>query len=152
MKRIIKSIFLVLTLVFASFTLTACMVQKGESAYDIAVKNGFKGSEKEWLESLTGKDGKDGESMHIMDIYEETKKHKELYELCQTNGKPAVIVDKLLEYHQEKAIKVYQCNKKQAYEILKVAGMKYSDSNFYKILTNHNAGHLFEGDLKPKKI
>ena len=83
---------------------------------------------------------------------EKTKKHKELYELCQTNGKPAVIVDKLLEYHQEKAIKVYQCNKKQAYEILKVAGMKYSDSNFYKILTNHKAGHLFQGDLKPKKI
>lgn len=43
--------------------------QKPESAYDIAVKNGFKGTEKMWLESLRAepsppveppKDGKDG--------------------------------------------------------------------------------------------
>ena len=31
-----------------------------DSAYDIAVKNGFEGTEKEWLESLKGADGKDG--------------------------------------------------------------------------------------------
>ena len=33
----------------------------GKSAYEIAVENGFKGSESEWLASLAGKDGKDGE-------------------------------------------------------------------------------------------
>lgn len=33
----------------------------GESAYEIAVKNGFDGTETEWLESLHGKNGKDGE-------------------------------------------------------------------------------------------
>ena len=33
---------------------------KGESAYELAVKNGFKGSEEEWLESLNGKNGRDG--------------------------------------------------------------------------------------------
>ena len=32
----------------------------GLSAYDIAVKNGFKGTEQEWLASLQGDDGKDG--------------------------------------------------------------------------------------------
>lgn len=32
----------------------------GDSAYDIAVKNGYRGSEKDWLESLQGADGKDG--------------------------------------------------------------------------------------------
>ena len=32
----------------------------GSSAYDIAVKNGFKGSETEWLESLRGLDGENG--------------------------------------------------------------------------------------------
>ena len=31
------------------------------SAYGIAVKNGFEGTEVEWLESLKGKDGKDSE-------------------------------------------------------------------------------------------
>lgn len=30
----------------------------GESAYEIAVKNGFRGTEAEWLQSLHGKDGK----------------------------------------------------------------------------------------------
>lgn len=33
----------------------------GESAYEIAVKHGFEGTEEEWLESLHGKDGEDGE-------------------------------------------------------------------------------------------
>jgi len=32
-------------------------VYRGLSAYEIAVKNGFDGSEEEWLESLKGKDG-----------------------------------------------------------------------------------------------
>lgn len=32
----------------------------GPSAYEIAVNNGFKGTEEEWLESLKGTPGKDG--------------------------------------------------------------------------------------------
>lgn len=31
----------------------------GLSAYEVAVKNGFVGTEEEWLESLKGEDGKD---------------------------------------------------------------------------------------------
>ena len=34
--------------------------QDGKSAYDIAVEQGFQGTEQEWLESLKGQDGKDG--------------------------------------------------------------------------------------------
>ena len=34
--------------------------QDGKSAYDIAVDNGFVGTETEWLESLKGQDGRDG--------------------------------------------------------------------------------------------
>lgn len=37
---------------------TRCL--NGKSAYDIAVLNGFEGTESEWLESLKGQDGKDG--------------------------------------------------------------------------------------------
>ena len=69
----LKRTLLILTLIFVSFTLTSCMVEKGDSAYDIAVKNGFKGSEKEWLESL---EGKDGDNLNIDDIYEKVKKDK----------------------------------------------------------------------------
>ena len=35
-------------------------IQVGQSAYGLAVENGFKGTEQEWLESLRGKDGADG--------------------------------------------------------------------------------------------
>lgn len=35
--------------------------ENGLSAYEVAVKNGFNGSEQEWLESLKGKDGQDGQ-------------------------------------------------------------------------------------------
>lgn len=34
--------------------------EKGDSAYDIAVENGFVGTESEWLESLKGADGNNG--------------------------------------------------------------------------------------------
>lgn len=34
----------------------------GMSAYELAVSNGFDGTEEEWLASLEGKDGTDGEN------------------------------------------------------------------------------------------
>lgn len=33
---------------------------RGPSAYEVAVANGFEGTESEWLESLHGEDGADG--------------------------------------------------------------------------------------------
>ncbi|MBQ8178446.1 MAG: InlB B-repeat-containing protein, partial [Clostridia bacterium] len=38
---------------------------KGDSAYDIAVANGYAGTETEWLATLTGAIGKDGITPHI---------------------------------------------------------------------------------------
>ena len=35
-------------------------LKQGESAYDIAVRNGYMGTEQEWLASLNGEDGTDG--------------------------------------------------------------------------------------------
>ena len=40
------------------FSMVACAA--GESAYEIAVRNGFEGTETEWLASLKGADGRDG--------------------------------------------------------------------------------------------
>jgi len=64
-KTITKIISLTLAslfLVSALSLFSACQNgQSALSAYDIAVKNGFKGTEKEWLASLHGEDGKDGE-------------------------------------------------------------------------------------------
>ncbi|MEG1509131.1 MAG: trypsin-like peptidase domain-containing protein [Clostridia bacterium] len=46
---------------FGIFTMSACSNETVISAYDIAVKNGFVGTEQEWLASLKGADGKNGE-------------------------------------------------------------------------------------------
>lgn len=62
--------FLVVLVLFPClFLFSACsFAQNGKSAYEIAVDNGFVGTEKEWLSSLQGKngiDGKDGENVKI---------------------------------------------------------------------------------------
>lgn len=41
---------------------------RGKSAYQIALDNGFEGSEEEWLESLRGEDGQDGKSVTIESV------------------------------------------------------------------------------------
>ena len=55
MKKIITLLFVIILCV----SLCACA---GKSAYEIAVENGFEGSEKYWLESLKGTNGSDGEN------------------------------------------------------------------------------------------
>lgn len=44
--------------------------EPGKSAYEIAVDNGFEGTEEEWLESLKGEDGKDGKSITKLKVDE----------------------------------------------------------------------------------
>ena len=47
--------------------MSSCLsLTEPKSAYDIAVENGFVGTEAEWLESLKGEKG---ESLNIVDIY-----------------------------------------------------------------------------------
>ncbi|MBE6618306.1 MAG: trypsin-like serine protease [Ruminococcaceae bacterium] len=52
-----KTVSVLLLACMLAGTLVSC---SGESAYEIAVRNGFEGSEAEWLESLAGKDGANG--------------------------------------------------------------------------------------------
>lgn len=60
--RTVLSFLLLLALTLSVFTLfTACQNgENGLSAYEIALKHGFVGTEEEWLASLKGKDGADG--------------------------------------------------------------------------------------------
>ncbi|MBO5736950.1 MAG: trypsin-like peptidase domain-containing protein, partial [Clostridia bacterium] len=66
MRKMMKGVIAGLCAVTALFGATGC----GKSAYDLAVKNGFTGTEKEWLATLQGVDGKDGEDLTAKDIYE----------------------------------------------------------------------------------
>ena len=45
------------------------------NAYDIAVKNGFTGTEEEWLQSLKGGNGKDGQGLDMEAIYDAAVKN-----------------------------------------------------------------------------
>lgn len=60
MKRHLKIIASALVILMIASSLSGCL-KDGKSAYDIAVENGFTGSESDWLESLNGKDGEKGE-------------------------------------------------------------------------------------------
>jgi len=95
---------------------TACTFggEKGLSAYEIAVKNGFSGTEAEWLASLKGSDGKsgaDGKSLTIDDLkqlYNEEKakgyegdfytflKNKMGFEFSTTRDNAQTISDNML--------------------------------------------------------
>lgn len=82
MKNFIKSFcILALTVVLAVITVGCAPLARGKSAYEIAVDNGFTGTETEWLKSLEGAkgqnglDGKDGmnfnEGYTVVDLYNE---------------------------------------------------------------------------------
>lgn len=71
MKKIWKGILTTVCVGLATVCLASC--QSGNSAYDIAVKNGFEGSEWEWLLSLKGEDGQDGKDLDIEEIYQMAK-------------------------------------------------------------------------------
>lgn len=58
----------------------------GKSAYEIAVNNGFVGTEKEWLISLKGSDGKDGANGKDGVDGEPGADGKSAYEIAVSNG------------------------------------------------------------------
>ncbi len=81
MKKILSTCLGGALLLGSAFSFTACAQEKEIiNAYDIAVKNGFVGTEAEWLLSLHGKNGTDGESMNIYDLYEAAKNSENGYE------------------------------------------------------------------------
>lgn len=58
-----------MTTVFSGMAFAACDMGETINAYDIAVKNGFQGTEEEWLLSLNGKNGEDGQDLTLDDLY-----------------------------------------------------------------------------------
>ena len=90
MRKIIKGILSLFCISAIAINAAACT--EVISAYDIAVKNGFVGTEQEWLASLRGKDGQDGvdaPAITIQDLYEEAVKNGfqgTYLDFCQSLG------------------------------------------------------------------
>lgn len=56
----------------------------GKSAYDIARDNGFDGTEKEWIDSLKGKDGVNGETPQRGTDYWTSSDKEEILSECKS--------------------------------------------------------------------
>ena len=56
-KKLLLMTISIVLLCLSLFALAACTGENGKSAYEIAVENGFIGTEQEWLDSLHGQDG-----------------------------------------------------------------------------------------------
>ncbi len=69
MKKTWKKIISVSCAALMAMSFASC----GESAYELAVKNGFMGTEKEWLASLQGANGNDAQDLDINEMYEAAK-------------------------------------------------------------------------------
>ena len=76
MKKFLKGVMTMSCAVVLLGCMTGC---HADSAYDIAVKNGFQGTEAEWLQSLRGYDGEDGTPGKDLTA-------NELYQTAQENG------------------------------------------------------------------
>lgn len=92
MKKIYKRIAALTAAAVMTVGLAACGGEEKIviNAYDIAVKNGFIGTEEEWLASLHGINGQNGKDMDINQVYEEAK----------TNGFEGSFLQFVEEYFQ----------------------------------------------------
>ncbi|MCL2846861.1 MAG: S1C family serine protease [Firmicutes bacterium] len=77
MKKFLKAAALVCVMLISVTFMVGCGAQgeRGESAFEIAVRNGFMGTEQEWLASLQGNGGQDGQGTDefmqmIRELYE----------------------------------------------------------------------------------
>ena len=71
----------------------------GKSAYDIAVENGFNGTESEWLESLHGQDGQNGKNGQDGQPGANGNDGKSAYQLAVENGYNGTVEAWLLSLH-----------------------------------------------------
>ncbi len=72
MNKIVKSIITVGSVLLLAFGGAGCG-ETALTAYEIAVQNGFVGTEEEWLRSLRGADGKDGDNLTAQELYDTAK-------------------------------------------------------------------------------
>ncbi len=84
----------------------ACSLSKAETqsvvnAYDIAVKNGFEGTEQEWLASLKGSSGEDGADVTIEDLY-------------AASGYEGTLEEFIIEYISKTEVSLHEDNDTQA--------------------------------------
>ena len=127
-----KKIIIFICFVCLSIFLVGCTetgpISRGKSAYEIAVDNGFVGTEAEWLESLKGQNG---ESLQIKDIYD----------VALENGFEGDFDAFLKAYFNDTDI-----NGKSAYEIAVEAGFQGTEEEWLESLKGQTGAQGPQGD------
>lgn len=90
-KKFLFVFVCILIVIPCIFACSGCSSNAGKSAYDIAVSNGFVGTEAEWLESLKGTNGTDGTNGSNLTI-------EDIYASAQTNGYTGTFDEFLQQY------------------------------------------------------
>lgn len=106
----------------------------GMSAYELAVSNGFDGTEEEWLASLEGKDGTDGENgINGENGEDRVMSPSELYQEAVANGYTGTYLDFLKEYlsSSSSAITAYATNAALRSAVSVVCTFDYTSTNIF---------------------
>ncbi len=158
MNKLLKKIATVAIALITVFSVTACDF-KGDSAYDIAVKNGFKGTEQEWLNSLKGSNGEDGKDLDIQDVYELSGYNGSLEEFIRDyldnaefnlteNNNTKQIAKNMMSVVSVQAFDAHSTGSGVIFDLNKEAGSAYILTNFHVVYDVENA---LKGDEHWKK-
>lgn len=125
----------ILPLILAAlFLFSACQSQNALSAYDIAVKNGFEGSEAEWLASLQGKDGENGkdgkDGVNNAPIADNSK---------NVNKALMASVSIYCEHKKSSGASAYSAGSGVIYQLDREQGNAYIITNYHVIYNNASA-------------
>ena len=129
----------------------------GDSAYEVALKNGFKGTEQEWLASLEGAPGKDAENVDLSGYIEapevaaigQTIMVKEVDE----NGKPIAWVTAYLPDGIKTSFTTLWTGSLSEGMIIANSSAKDYDLvfvTFYQIVSGRP--HIFDVSFQPKQL
>lgn len=115
----------------------------GKSAYDIALDNGFKGTEKEWLESLKGEPGMKGEPFLYKDFTKE-----QLDSLRGEKGEPFTYND----FTQEQLENLKGEHGENAYDLAKKHGFEGSEEEWLESLKGEKGEPFTYDDFTKEQL
>ena len=115
----------------------------GKSAYDIALDNGFKGTEKEWLESLKGEPGMKGEPFLYKDFTKE-----QLDSLKGEKGEPFTYND----FTKEQLENLKGEQGENAYDLAKKHGFEGSEEEWLESLKGEKGEPFTYDDFTKEQL
>lgn len=142
MKKYLKLPIILILIIALSALLCSC---RGASAYEIAVRNGFTGTEKEWLNSLKGENGANGLNGKDGEDYKGAYDAYDLYLAAKENdGFDGTFADFIKAYLSDTNAGSYEAISKSILSSCKIAAMYYTTSG--TVGTSYGSGVFYSVD------